>query len=98
MRRKAYEESAGHADIPLFEEVSLVKALRRIGRFTPVKADIGVSPRRWERDGWLYSSVRNRVLAIAFMLGADPETLAHYYRSRRTLGALAGTQTGRLHG
>ncbi|MEO8444478.1 MAG: TIGR04283 family arsenosugar biosynthesis glycosyltransferase [Gammaproteobacteria bacterium] len=78
--RSAYDAAGGFADVPLFEEVGLVSSLRRAGSFAPVAAEIGVSPRRWERDGWLWRTLSNRLLALAFMLGVPPSRLAKRYR------------------
>jgi rSAM/selenodomain-associated transferase 2 len=75
----AYNRAGGFAASPLFEEVVLVRKLRRQGRFRAVSACIGVSTRRWERDGWLRRSLHNRYLAIAYMLGASPEQLVRRY-------------------
>lgn len=78
--RATYDAAGGFADTPLFEEVPLVRALRRRGEFTRLAADIGVSPRRWERDGWLWRSASNRLLALAYMAGVPPHRLARRYQ------------------
>ncbi len=78
--RAAYDAVGGFADTPLFEEVPLVRKLRRRGSFAQVAASIGVSPRRWERDGWLQRSISNRLLALAYTLGVPPRRLARRYR------------------
>jgi len=80
MLRAAYLAAGGFPDQPLFEEVPLVRRLRRIGDFRGLPQAIGVSPRRWERDGWLRRSLHNRLLAIGYLLGLPPGTLARYYR------------------
>ena len=87
--RVAYDAVGGFADTPLFEEVPLVRSLRRRGAFTRVAADIRVSPRRWERDGWFRRTLGNRLLAMAFMLGVPPARLARRYRP------IAGLETDR---
>jgi hypothetical protein len=82
--RKAYEQSNGFAATPLFEEVRLVRELRRQpgGRgFHALHTSIGVSPRRWERDGWLKRTLHNRYLALAFMLGVAPAKLVQRYHA-----------------
>jgi rSAM/selenodomain-associated transferase 2 len=82
--RDAYTQSKGFEPTPLFEEVRLVRELRhqQTGRgFHAMHASIGVSPRRWERDGWLKRSLHNRYLAIAFMLGVAPNKLVQQYHA-----------------
>ncbi|SEP41281.1 TIGR04283 family arsenosugar biosynthesis glycosyltransferase [Nitrosovibrio sp. Nv6] len=82
MTRRAYEETGGHSPWPLFEEVSLVRGLRRLGRFLPLREPILIDSRRWQRDGWWYRTWVNRNLALAFARGAAPDKLAARYRSR----------------
>jgi len=77
--RSAYMEAGGFPDQPLFEEVRLVRNLRRRRRFLPVAATIGVSQRRWQRDGWVRRSCENRLLAAAYTVGISPQTLARRY-------------------
>jgi rSAM/selenodomain-associated transferase 2 len=79
--RSAYLRAGGFADVPLFEEVALVKGLRRAGRFALLRDEIAVSPRRWERDGWLRRTLENRLLALAFMAGIAPQRLARWYQA-----------------
>lgn len=78
--RQAYVAAGGFPDTPLFEEVPLVRAIRRNGRFIQLPAAINVSPRRWERDGWVRRTIENRLLALGYMLGISPGTLARRYR------------------
>jgi len=42
-----------------------------------------VCERRWQRDGLLRRTLRNRTLALAFALGIDPVTLERWYRASR---------------
>lgn len=79
--RDIYHQSAGYAPIPLFEEVRLVRSLRRMGPFGTVNAAIGVSPRRWERDGWIRRTLNNRLMAMAYLAGVSPQRLARHYDS-----------------
>lgn len=81
MTADAYRAAGGFPREPLFEEVPLVRQLRRLGTFEPLPVSIGVSPRRWERDGWLRRTFMNRQLALAYMLGASPARLARRYQA-----------------
>lgn len=82
MHRDAYRQAGGFPPRALFEEPPLVKRLRKSGRFAPVGAALGVSARRWKRDGWFRRSLRNRLLAVRYMLRRSPDELARdYFRS-----------------
>jgi len=77
--RDAYAACGGFPHEPLFEEVRLVKCLRRRGTFRILSERVGVSTRRWERDGWLRRTAQNRWLAFRYALGAPPARLAAAY-------------------
>lgn len=84
MTRRAYVEAGGHSPWPLFEEVYLVRGLRRLGRFLALREPLFVDPRRWHRDGWWRRTWINRNLALAFARGVTPDKLAARYRSQTT--------------
>ncbi len=81
--RAAYDASPGIGPQPLFEEVALVRALRRTRHFVALPLPMTVSERRWQRDGLLRRTLRNRTLALAYLLGIDPATLERWYRASR---------------
>jgi rSAM/selenodomain-associated transferase 2 len=83
--RAAYETTPGFTVQPLFEEVAMVRALKRTGRFVGLDLPIVVSPRRWERDGFFRRTLANRAQALAFLCGVSPARLARWYGGR--LGA-----------
>ena len=79
--RTAYRAAGGFTHDPLFEEVALIKGLRRPPhRFEALQAAIRVAPRRWERDGWLRRSLHNRWLALCYACGVSPRALDRRYR------------------
>ncbi len=80
--REAYAAGPGFAAQPLFEEVPLVRYLKRTGRFVALDLPITVDPRRWERDGYLRRTLHNRVLALGHLAGVSPVRLSHWYRAR----------------
>ncbi len=80
--REAYEAGPGFAAQPLFEEVPLVRHLRHTGRFVALDLPITVDPRRWERDGYLRRTLRNRVLALGHFVRVPPVRLSHWYEAR----------------
>lgn len=79
----AYRACGQHSPWALFEEVELVKRLRRHGRFVRLAEGVQVDPRRWQHDGWWRRSLRNRLLALAFVGGVPAARLATRYSSGR---------------
>ncbi len=80
-RRDVYLACGGFPDEPLFEEVRLVRRARRSGRFLALPVPLGVSPRRWERDGWIRRTLGNRTLALGYAMGFSPRRLARIYEN-----------------
>lgn len=78
-RRDAYLVAGGFRPQPLFEEVSLVRGLRKRGRFRVLKQPLRVATRRWDRDGWWRRTWRNRWLALCYACGVPAERLAESY-------------------
>ncbi len=77
--RDVYLDCDGFAHEPLFEEVRLIKRLKTYGRIHALSSAIGVAPRRWEREGWWYRSLMNRLLALGHSLGVPADRLAARY-------------------
>ena len=84
VKKVDYFKVGGHAPWPLFEEVPLVKRLRNQGLFQPLLDPIWVDSRRWQQDGWWHRTIQNRMLALRFMCGASPDTLAKTYHAQST--------------
>ncbi len=76
--RALYDEIGGYEDVPLMEDVMLV---RRIGkrRLSFLGAQARTSAAKYERDGWHKRSWQNAFLLTRFLLGASPEKLAKHY-------------------
>ncbi|HUS55933.1 MAG TPA: TIGR04283 family arsenosugar biosynthesis glycosyltransferase [Thermohalobaculum sp.] len=80
--RLLYDQAGGYPDIPLMEDVALV---RRIGRrrLTRLGADAVTSAARYGADGWLRRGWRNLTTLALYFLGTSPQRLARrYVRSR----------------
>lgn len=82
-RRDVYLDCGGFPDEPLFEEVRLVRDARRRGLFAGLPSPLGVSPRRWERDGWIRRTLGNRMLALGYAMGFSPRRLARVYEASK---------------
>lgn len=83
VRRSAFEALGGYRELPLMEDVDLVRRLRRVGPLMHSDLAAVTSARQWERDGWLRRSATNSLLVALFHLGVPPESLARLYGSRR---------------
>jgi rSAM/selenodomain-associated transferase 2 len=80
IRREYFEKIGGYQDIPLMEDVEIMRRIRKRGdRICIIPASVLTSPRRWEREGIIFSTFRNWTLQILYGLGVPPERLKKYY-------------------
>jgi rSAM/selenodomain-associated transferase 2 len=77
----------GYREIPLMEDVELMRRIKKQGDRICVLPDRAMtSPRRWEEEGFIYVNVRNTLLRIFYLLGVAPERLVSFYeRGRRSM-------------
>lgn len=73
-----YRACGGFADIPLMEDVDIV---RRLGRVTLLPVHVRTSAARYETEGWLRRSFRNGWIMLRYRLGASPQSLVAGYES-----------------
>ena len=83
VKRNFYNEHGGHSDQAIFEEVQLIKALRKKGQLHISKLPVTVSTRRWEKDGYWKRTVHNRLLALAYKFGVSSEKLSQWYSTKK---------------
>lgn len=77
--RQVFDALGGFAEVPLLEDVLLMRRLRR--RWWPVllPGPVYVSPRRWQRNGMVRQTLRNWLMLAAFAGGIPPQRLANWY-------------------
>jgi len=83
VRRDAFEALQGYADLPIMEDVDLVRRLRRSGRLFRSARPAVTSARRWERDGWVKRTCRHLALILLYFCGVPPARLIHLDSVRR---------------
>ena len=79
VRRAAFNDIGGFADLPLFEDVELVRRLIGAGPVAEVPLPLRTSARRWRRDGWFRRSARNMLIVSLYFAGVSPARLARWY-------------------
>jgi hypothetical protein len=76
--RAMYEAAGGFSDMPLMEDVALVRRLR--GQLVALGAVAVTSAARYERGGWLRRGARNLWCLARYFAGVDVARLARAYR------------------
>jgi rSAM/selenodomain-associated transferase 2 len=81
IRRDYFQSLGGFKDIPIMEDVELMRKIKhRRGKINILKDKVKTSSRRWETEGVVFCTLRNWFLITLYLLGAKPETLAKFYR------------------
>lgn len=76
--RRLYDEIGGFPDVPLMEDVIIVRAIGK-SRLAILDAEARTSAAKYERDGWRRRGWKNAWLLTRFLTGAKPEDLAKQY-------------------
>jgi hypothetical protein len=81
IRKDYFHATEGFREIPLMEDVELMRRIRKAGdRISIIPERVRTSPRRWEKEGVLFCTLRNWTLITLYFLGVPPEKLARFYR------------------
>jgi hypothetical protein len=78
-----FEALGGFAQVPLMEDLDLMRRLRRRGRVIALRERVITSARRWERHGVARTVLLMWTLRVAYYAGVSPHTLARWYRDAR---------------
>lgn len=82
LRREYFNRIGGYKEIPLMEDVELMRRIKRSGDKIWIFCDrVMTSSRRWDVEGVIYCILRNWTLQALYFLGVSPEHLVKYYRN-----------------
>jgi len=79
VRRSTFEAVGGFSDLPMFEDLDLVRTLHRRGGFRFMTEPVTTAARRFVAYGLLRQQLRNLLLWSGYMMGFSPKRLARYY-------------------
>jgi rSAM/selenodomain-associated transferase 2 len=81
LRRDYFHDIGGFSMIPIMEDVDLMQRIKNQGdRIAIIDRQVLTDPRRWEKEGFVYGTLRNWVLMILYLMGVSPHKLVKYYR------------------
>ncbi len=81
VRRRAYQAIGGFRPFALFEDLDLLRRLRRVGRFVHLQCRIITSSRRFEQRNFALMWMHWTALQVLYWGGVSPNVLARWYRS-----------------
>src|SRR5690606_30994271 len=80
VHRSRLARAGGVPDLPLMEDVELLRRLRRSGPVCRLDATLPTSPRRYDAPGGFLAPARNALLLGLFLAGAPAPRLVALYR------------------
>lgn len=86
VRRDAYTSVGGFRPFPIFEDLDLVRRLRKTGRVVYLPDIVTTSSRRFEGRSFALTFARWAFLQVLYWLGVHPRTLGRMYAPVRSAG------------
>ncbi|KPK45486.1 MAG: hypothetical protein AMK74_03340 [Nitrospira bacterium SM23_35] len=84
MKQEVFEQSGGFPDIPIMEDIEISKRLKKAGKIVFVRPPIKTSPRRWLKEGPVFTTLRDWAIAVSFaFFKISPHRLIKYYEDVR---------------
>lgn len=103
VRRETYERVGGFRDFPIFEDLDLIRRLRKHGRVAHLRETVETSSRRFEGRSFALTFARWSFMQALYWLGVSPHALGRMYapvraakarrRNRRTARGAASAQS-----
>ena len=83
VRKSVFDSIGGAPEWPLFEDVELVRRIKRAGKFTVLRTPLTVSGRRYIEHGVLRTALLIYSLRLAYWLGVPPHRLKNWFKDAR---------------
>jgi len=79
MRRETFDRLGRFPEVPIMEDLLLMRAFRKLASPKLLPGPLYVHPRRWQQRGVVLQTLRNWSLRCGEALGVSPNRLAKYY-------------------
>jgi len=80
IRKSVFESVGGFPEVPIAEDLLLLRRLSKYGRIRITPAHALTSARRWQTLGLFRTTLINQIILIGCWLGVSPGALASMYR------------------
>ena len=82
LRADRFRALGGFADIPILEDLDLIRRLRRQGSIAIAPVSVIASSRRWQHYGVWRTSLINQFILAGHLAGISPNRLARWYQKK----------------
>lgn len=86
VRASVYKEIGGFKPFPLFEDLDLIRRLKKRGRMVRLPVELVTSSRRFEGRSFVITFARWSILQALYWIGVPPRMLSRMYEPRRIAG------------
>ena len=83
VRKEVFKSMEGFSPIPICEDMDFYRRLKKTGPVILLKEKTHTSPRRWVKEGVIFTTAKNIFIAILFGMGFPPHTLTKWYQTIR---------------
>ncbi|HEY2664442.1 MAG TPA: TIGR04283 family arsenosugar biosynthesis glycosyltransferase [Candidatus Binataceae bacterium] len=83
VRRATFARLGGFPEIPICEDLALMRLLKRAGRVACLRSTVTSSARRWQHGGFARTIVLLWTIKSLYLCGVAPERLARWYADVR---------------
>jgi len=81
LRRDYFHMIGGFSRIPIMEDVDIMRRIKKRGdAIQIIGMRVQTDPRRWEKEGLVFGTLRNWVLMVLYRVGVSPHKLVRYYK------------------
>ena len=81
LRRDYFDMIGGFNMIPIMEDVDIMRRIKKRGDAIQIIGKrVQADPRRWEKEGLVFGTLRNWFLMILYLMGVSPHRLVKYYK------------------
>ena len=81
LRKKYFHMLGGYSPIPIMEDVDIMQRIKKRGdTIEIINKRVQTNPRRWEKEGMVFGTLRNWILMILYLTGVSPHKLGRWYR------------------
>lgn len=80
VRKEIFAAAGGFPDMPILEDLELVRRLQKFGRIVTRPEAVHTSPRRWQQNGVIGNTLRNQLILLGYYFGVEVERLGHWRR------------------
>jgi rSAM/selenodomain-associated transferase 2 len=82
LRKQYFDSIHGYKEIPLMEDVELMRRIRNNGdKIILLRERVVTSPRRWESEGLVRCTLRNWTIRMLYFLKVHPDILVRFYEN-----------------